>query len=201
MPALHALQAHALPSERITQRTTLCFVPRQVPRLPAAWHIRGLRRMAAQTACRLGQCTLTQSCALSMPSVRVPRIERRRPPQAVVMELEARGAKVVPVFAGGLDFSVPVEKFFFNPLTKLSLVDSVVSLTGFALVGGPARQDHPRAVDALKRLNVPYMARPSLPLPSLFPASPAPPRLLSLPRSPLPRPHIGARAGRSQPRL
>ena len=81
---------------------------------------------------------------------------------AVVMELEARGAKVVPIFAGGLDFSVPVEKFFFNPLTKLALVDSVVSLTGFALVGGPARQDHPRAIESLKKLNVPYMV--SLPL-------------------------------------
>ena len=81
---------------------------------------------------------------------------------AVVMEMEARGAKVVPIFAGGLDFSVPVDKFFFNPLTRLSLVDAVVSLTGFALVGGPARQDHPKAVEALKRLNVPYMV--SLPL-------------------------------------
>ena len=33
---------------------------------------------------------------------------------------------------------------------------------GFALVGGPARQDAPRAIDALKKLNVPYMV--SLPL-------------------------------------
>ena len=32
----------------------------------------------------------------------------------------------------------------------------------FALVGGPARQDAPKAVDALKKLNVPYMV--SLPL-------------------------------------
>ena len=32
----------------------------------------------------------------------------------------------------------------------------------FALVGGPARQDAPKAVDALKKLNVPYML--SLPL-------------------------------------
>ena len=81
---------------------------------------------------------------------------------SVVMELESRGAKVVPIFAGGLDFSVPVEKFFFNPLTKLALVDTVVSLTGFALVGGPARQDHPRAIESLKKLNVPYLV--SLPL-------------------------------------
>jgi magnesium chelatase subunit H len=75
----------------------------------------------------------------------------------MVMELEARGAKVVPIFAGGLDFSMPVERFFFDPITKGPYVDTVLSLTGFALVGGPARQDHPKAIDSLKKLNVPYM--------------------------------------------
>jgi magnesium chelatase subunit H len=81
----------------------------------------------------------------------------------VVMELEARGAKVIPVFAGGLDFSAPVKKFFYDPLgSGRAFVDTVVSLTGFALVGGPARQDAPKAVEALKQLNVPYLV--SLPL-------------------------------------
>ena len=55
----------------------------------------------------------------------------------MVMELESRGAKVVPVFAGGLDFSVPVERFFFDPITKGAFVDTVLSLTGFALVAVP----------------------------------------------------------------
>ncbi|CAI6001480.1 unnamed protein product [Closterium sp. NIES-64] len=81
---------------------------------------------------------------------------------AVVMELEARGAKVVPIFAGGLDFSNPVERFFLNPISKSTMVDTVVSLTGFALVGGPASQDHPRAVQALQKLDVPYLV--ALPL-------------------------------------
>jgi magnesium chelatase subunit H len=81
----------------------------------------------------------------------------------VVSEMEARGAKVVPVFAGGLDFSSPVKKFFYDPLgSGKSYVNCVVSLTGFALVGGPARQDAPKAVEALKSLNVPYLV--SLPL-------------------------------------
>eukprot|EP00775_Hariotina_reticulata_P013861 gene13861-13983_t len=81
----------------------------------------------------------------------------------VVGELEARGAKVVPVFAGGLDFSSPVKKFFYDPLgSGKAFVDTVVSLTGFALVGGPARQDAPKAVEALTNLNVPYLV--SLPL-------------------------------------
>ncbi|MBW4453079.1 MAG: magnesium chelatase subunit H [Nostoc indistinguendum CM1-VF10] len=81
---------------------------------------------------------------------------------AMVQELEALGARVLPVFAGGLDFSKPVEAYFYEPNTNTQLVDAVISLTGFALVGGPARQDHPKAIEALKRLNRPYMV--ALPL-------------------------------------
>ena len=82
---------------------------------------------------------------------------------AMVQELEYLGARVIPVFAGGLDFSKPVNAFFFDPInSERSLVDSVVSLTGFALVGGPARQDHPKAIETLKKLNRPYMV--ALPL-------------------------------------
>ncbi|MBD1942722.1 magnesium chelatase subunit H, partial [Coleofasciculus sp. FACHB-712] len=79
---------------------------------------------------------------------------------AMVQELEAMGARVIPVFASGLDFSKPVEAFFLQG--NQTIVDTVVSLTGFALVGGPARQDHPKAIETLKRLNRPYMV--ALPL-------------------------------------
>ncbi|MGB3494690.1 MAG: magnesium chelatase subunit H [Elainellaceae cyanobacterium] len=82
---------------------------------------------------------------------------------AMVQELECLGAKVIPVFSGGLDFSKPVDEYFYDPLNKTTpIIDAVVSLTGFALVGGPARQDHPKAVDSLKRLDRPYMV--ALPL-------------------------------------
>lgn len=85
---------------------------------------------------------------------------------AMVQELEAMGARVVPIFAGGLDFSKPVDTYFLEVGAKgvapLPIVDAVVSLTGFALVGGPARQDHPKAIDSLKKLNRPYMV--ALPL-------------------------------------
>jgi magnesium chelatase subunit H len=85
---------------------------------------------------------------------------------AMVQELEAMGARVIAVFAGGLDFSKPVERFFWDvglkDIKPQALVDVVISLTGFALVGGPARQDHPKAIDSLKRLNRPYMV--ALPL-------------------------------------
>ncbi|KAF6999706.1 hypothetical protein CFC21_015685 [Triticum aestivum] len=81
---------------------------------------------------------------------------------AVIMELEARGAKVIPIFAGGLDFSGPIERYLVDPITKKPFVNAVVSLTGFALVGGPARQDHPKAIASLMKLDVPYIV--ALPL-------------------------------------
>ncbi len=82
---------------------------------------------------------------------------------AIIQELEYRGATVIPVFCGGLDFSKPVNTFFYDSINpEKPLVDGVVSLTGFALVGGPARQDHPKAIESLKKLNRPYMV--ALPL-------------------------------------
>ena len=81
---------------------------------------------------------------------------------AMVQELECMGARVISVFAGGLDFSKPVDAYFWQEERNEAIVDVVVSLTGFALVGGPARQDHPKAVETLKRLNRPYMV--ALPL-------------------------------------
>ena len=67
-----------------------------------------------------------------------------------------RGARVLPIFCGGLDFSKQVNEFYYDSINKdQPIVDGVVSLTGFALVGGPARQDHPKAIEALKRLTDP----------------------------------------------
>jgi magnesium chelatase subunit H len=63
---------------------------------------------------------------------------------AMVQELESRGARVVPVFAGGLDFSKPVNEFFWNAQKTTPVVDVVVSLTGFALVGGAGAAGSPQ---------------------------------------------------------
>ena len=52
---------------------------------------------------------------------------------------------------------LPAERFFFDPITKDAYVDTVLSSPASALVGGPARQDHLKAIDSLKKLNVPYM--------------------------------------------
>jgi magnesium chelatase subunit H len=75
---------------------------------------------------------------------------------SLISELETRGARVVAIYSGGLDFSGPVEDYFYDASGK-SIVDTVINLTGFALVGGPASQDHKKAAKVLKKLNVPYM--------------------------------------------
>merc|ERR1719183_1373966 len=72
-----------------------------------------------------------------------------------LMELESMGALVIPAYTGALDFSKPINEYFFE--NGKSLVDVTVNLTGFALVGGPASQDHPKAIAALKALNRPYL--------------------------------------------
>merc|ERR1712238_138656 len=75
---------------------------------------------------------------------------------SLISELESRGAKVVPIYSGGLDFSGPVEEYFYGSDGR-QIVDTVINLTGFALVGGPASQDHKKAAQVLKKLNRPYM--------------------------------------------
>jgi len=75
---------------------------------------------------------------------------------ALISELESRGARVITIYSGGLDFSGPVGDYFIDRNGK-TVVDSVINLTGFALVGGPAAQDHPKAIRALNRLDVPYL--------------------------------------------
>jgi magnesium chelatase subunit H len=74
----------------------------------------------------------------------------------VIEALEARGLRVIPAFASGLDARPAVERFFFAE--GCPVVDAVVSLTGFSLVGGPAYNDAAAAEAMLARLDVPYLA-------------------------------------------
>jgi len=71
---------------------------------------------------------------------------------AVIRALEADGLRVLPAFAGGLDGRPAVESYFHDR------IDTLVSLTGFSLVGGPAYNDSDAAVGVLSRLDVPYVA-------------------------------------------
>jgi magnesium chelatase subunit H len=74
----------------------------------------------------------------------------------VVAALEARGLRVIPAFASGLDARPAIDRFFIEE--GQVQVDAVVSLTGFSLVGGPAYNDAKAAEDTLAALDVPYIA-------------------------------------------
>lgn len=71
---------------------------------------------------------------------------------AVIRAFEAKGMRVIPAFAGGLDGSPAIEAYFQGR------VDAMVSLTGFSLIGGPAYNDSDAAVAILSNLDVPYIA-------------------------------------------
>ena len=71
---------------------------------------------------------------------------------AVIRAFEAKGVACIPAFAGGLDGRPAIDTYLKGN------VDALVSLTGFSLVGGPAYNDSTAAVDALRDLDVPYIA-------------------------------------------
>jgi magnesium chelatase subunit H len=74
----------------------------------------------------------------------------------VIAAFEAKGLRVIPAFASGLDQRPAIERFFMKD--GRCAVDAVVSLTGFSLVGGPAYNDAKAAEDILAGLDVPYLA-------------------------------------------
>jgi len=84
---------------------------------------------------------------------------------AVIESLESRGLRVIPAFASGLDARPAVKAFFMN--RGEPIVDAVVSLTGFSLVGGPAYNDTDAAQEMLAALDVPYLAVQGLEFQSL----------------------------------
>lgn len=75
---------------------------------------------------------------------------------AVIRALEARGLRVLPAFAGGLDGRPAIESFFRDD--QGAKIDALLSLTGFSLVGGAAYNDTDAAVETLGDLDVPYVA-------------------------------------------
>ncbi|PUE53088.1 magnesium chelatase subunit H [Limnohabitans sp. 2KL-17] len=75
---------------------------------------------------------------------------------AVITSLQARGLRVIPAFASGLDSRPAMDRFFKED--SGSKIQSLVSLTGFSLVGGPAYNDASAAEVALSELDVPYIA-------------------------------------------
>ena len=73
----------------------------------------------------------------------------------VIAAFEKLGMRVLPAFASGLDARDAVTRFFMKD--GVAIVDAVVSLTGFSLVGGPAYNDSRAAEALLATLDVPYI--------------------------------------------
>ncbi len=84
---------------------------------------------------------------------------------AVIAALEARGLRTIPAFASGLDAREAIERHFLK--NGAPVVEAVVSLTGFSLVGGPAYNDAASAADVLAKLDVPYLSAQALEFQSL----------------------------------
>ena len=74
----------------------------------------------------------------------------------VIRAMEAKGLRVIPAFATGLDGRPAIDAFFMKD--GRPVIDGLVSLTGFSLVGGPAYNDARAAEDILATLDVPYLA-------------------------------------------
>ena len=75
---------------------------------------------------------------------------------SVIEAFEARGIRVIPAFAVGLDAREAIERFFTKD--GKPTIDALVSLTGFSLVGGPAYNDAEAAAETLGGLDVPYIS-------------------------------------------
>jgi magnesium chelatase subunit H len=74
----------------------------------------------------------------------------------VIAAMEAKGLRVVPAFSAGLDARPAIDKFFVKD--GRPIIDAMVSLSGFSLVGGPAYNDARAAEDVLAKLDLPYVA-------------------------------------------
>ncbi len=71
----------------------------------------------------------------------------------VIRAFEAKGMRVIPAFAGGLDARPAIDGFLRD-----AKIDALLSLTGFSLVGGPAYNDNEAAIKVLAGLDLPYVS-------------------------------------------
>ncbi|WP_253189198.1 magnesium chelatase subunit H [Brevundimonas sp. LM2] len=74
----------------------------------------------------------------------------------VIEAFEARGVRVIPAFANGLDARPAMDALFMKD--GRPVVDALINLTGFSLVGGPAYNNADAAAEALARFDVPYVS-------------------------------------------
>ena len=83
---------------------------------------------------------------------------------AMIRALEAKGLRVIPAFAGGLDGRPAIDAYMAG-----GRIDALLSLTGFSLVGGPAYNDAEAAAEALERARRALRQRSALGVPDAPP--------------------------------
>ncbi len=78
----------------------------------------------------------------------------------VIAAFEAAGFGTLPVFAAGLDARPAIARYLAPD--GAPVIDALVSLTGFSLVGGPAYNDSKSAEAVLAGLDLPYISAHAL---------------------------------------
>ncbi|WP_298195259.1 magnesium chelatase subunit H [Novosphingobium sp.] len=130
--------------------------PREYPEV-GVYHPAMTPRMAASAAALPVSATAGKRGTVGLLMLRSYVLAKdARHYDGVIAAMEARGLSVIPAFAGGLDGRPAIEALFMKD--GKAIVDAVVNLTGFSLVGGPAYNDTAAAEAILTKLDRPYIA-------------------------------------------
>ena len=143
--------------ERAALRGTMkAEAPREYPEV-GVYHPGMASRMSATAAALPASATAGKRGTVGLLMLRSYVLAKdARHYDGVIAAMEAHGLSVIPAFAGGLDGRPAIEALFMKD--GKSVVDSVVNLTGFSLVGGPAYNDTAAAEAILAKLDRPYIA-------------------------------------------
>ena len=143
--------------ERAALRGTMkAEAPRDYPEV-GVYHPAMTPRMAASAAALPASATAGKRGTVGLLMLRSYVLAKdARHYDGVIAAFEAQGLSVIPAFAGGLDGRPAIESLFMKD--GKSVVDAVVNLTGFSLVGGPAYNDTAAAEAILAKLDRPYIA-------------------------------------------
>ncbi len=143
--------------ERAALRGTMkAEAPREYPEV-GVYHPGMASRMSATAAALPASATAGKRGTVGLLMLRSYVLAKdARHYDGVIAAMEAQGLSVIPAFAGGLDGRPAIEALFMKD--GKSVVDAVVNLTGFSLVGGPAYNDTAAAEAILAKLDRPYIA-------------------------------------------
>jgi len=152
----HVVDRGADGPRRVLRGLAKVQAPQEYPET-GVYHPRMPGRLSAEASALPGLASGTQQGTVGVLVLRSYLLSNNSAHyDGAIAALEARGLRVIPAFASGLDSRPAIEQYFKHD--GQVMVDAVVSLTGFSLVGGPAYNDAKAAEDVLASLDVPYVA-------------------------------------------